>query len=329
MHQQVHHVHHHMHHVVHDINDHYDDSHHGSYGGFLGYHGHTMPIRTNHHHGYHGYVEPLNVDTAPMGQYPSRHIHDHLDVDTILRGHPYNYHHPTPEIALEGPISTAPVYEDMHHILNGPGIHDQPDVHYEVEMHARPYHHAYHDDDEYGDHDGDHGYHHHHHHHHGDEDMHGDKKHVIGKTKKKVDWGKKTKDTPRISKKGKSPREKYKTPRRQRRNMDDDDDDDGDVEVEKVPRNGHGVARLSYLTQKNGEEMEHAISDGIMDVEDVGRNIEEKVQRGVDRVTEISNHEVEAPDYDNEGYMQPSIHREDIVQEDNDYKKDNIKTNNI
>ena len=100
--------------------------------------------------------------------------------------------------------------------------------------------------------------------------------HVIGKTKKKVDWGKKTKDTPRISKKGKSPREKYKTPRRQRRNMDDDDDDDGDVEVEKVPRNGHGVARLSYLTQKNGEEMEHAISDGIMDVEDVGRNIEEK-----------------------------------------------------
>ena len=48
----------------------------------------------------------------------------------------------------------------------------------------------------------------------------------------------------------------------------------------------------------------------------------------MDRVTEISNHEVEAPDYDTEGHMEPTIHREDIVQEDNenDYKKDKIKT---
>ena len=72
---------------------------------------------------------------------------------------------------------------------------------------------------------------------------------------------------------------KQKTPVRQRRHEeydDDDDDDDDDVEIEKVPRNGHGVARLSYLTQKNGEEMEHAINEGILDVEDVGRSIEEK-----------------------------------------------------
>ena len=97
---------------------------------------------------------------------------------------------------------------------------------------------------------------------------------MIEKTKKKENWGKNTKDRTRISKKGQSTREKHKTPKIQRRNVDDGDDDD-DIEVEKVPRNGHGVARLSYLTQKNGEEMEHAISDGIMDVEDVGRNIEE------------------------------------------------------
>ena len=56
---------------------------------------------------------------------------------------------------------------------------------------------------------------------------------------------------------------------------DDDDDDDDDVEIEKVPRNGQGVARLSYLTQKNGEDMEHEIKEGVMDVEDVGRSIEE------------------------------------------------------
>ena len=64
--------------------------------------------------------------------------------------------------------------------------------------------------------------------------------------------------------------------KRLRRHEDDDDDDEDDVEIEKVPRNGHGVARLSYLTQRNGEEMEHEINEGILDVEDVGRSIEEK-----------------------------------------------------
>lgn len=55
---------------------------------------------------------------------------------------------------------------------------------------------------------------------------------------------------------------------------EDDDDDDDDVKIEKVPRNGQGVARLSYLTQRNGEDMEHEIKEGVMDVEDVGRSIE-------------------------------------------------------
>lgn len=66
-----------------------------------------------------------------------------------------------------------------------------------------------------------------------------------------------------------------KTKRTRRHYDDDEDDNDDDVEIEKVPRNGHGVSRLSYLTQKNGEEMEHEINEGIMDVEDVGRRIEE------------------------------------------------------
>ena len=180
--QAMHHMHHHIHHVVHDINDHYDDDHHGYenghhgyYGGHVGYHGHIMPIRTNHHQDHHGYTEPLNVDTAPMPHYPNRHWHDHLDVDTILRGHPYNFHHHAPPpVALEGPISTAPVYEDMHHMLNGPGIHDQPDVHYEVEMHAHPHEAEQHDDDEEGhESTGDHGDHSDYHH--DDEETHGDK----------------------------------------------------------------------------------------------------------------------------------------------------------
>ena len=42
------------------------------------------------------------------------------------------------------------------------------------------------------------------------------------------------------------------------------------------------------------------------------------VQRGVDRVTAISNHEVEAPDYDSEGHMEPTIHREDMQEDDED-----------
>ena len=42
------------------------------------------------------------------------------------------------------------------------------------------------------------------------------------------------------------------------------------------------------------------------------------VQRGVDRVTAISNHEVEAPDYDSEGHMEPTFHREDIKEDDED-----------
>eukprot|EP00794_Sanderia_malayensis_P017691 gene17691-19459_t len=128
-------------------------------------------------------LEPHSSDiigTTPMHHYPNRHVHDHLDVDSMLRGHPYPHHHHMPEVSLEGPISLAPVYEDMHHMLNGPGIHDQTDVHYEVEMHAHP------------------------------------------------------------------------------------------------------------------------------------------VQHGVDRVTELSNDEVEAPDYDHEGHMQPNIHREDIDDDDND-----------
>lgn len=168
--QQMHHVHHHVHHLIHDEHDHHDDHHHddhhhddhhqGMFGGYRGYHGHVMPIRTNHRHDEYGYTEPLNVDTAPMHHYPNRHMHDHLDVDSMIRGHPYTYPHHTPDIALEGPISTAPVYEDMHHMLNGPGIHDQPDVHYEVEMHAHPFHHEHedeHEDEHEEDHHDDHG----------------------------------------------------------------------------------------------------------------------------------------------------------------------------
>eukprot|EP00112_Aurelia_sp_Birch-Aquarium-sp1_P010071 Seg2170.2 transcript_id=Seg2170.2/GoldUCD/mRNA.D3Y31 product="hypothetical protein" protein_id=Seg2170.2/GoldUCD/D3Y31 len=200
-------AHSHDHHDDHHHDDHHHDDHHqGMFGGYRGYHGHVMPIRTNHRHDEYGYTEPLNVDTAPMHHYPNRHMHDHLDVDSMIRGHPYTYPHHTPDIALEGPISTAPVYEDMHHMLNGPGIHDQPDVHYEVEMHAHP----------------------------------------------------------------------------------------------------------------NGEDMEHEIKEGVMDVEDVGRSIEDNVQRGVDRVTAISNHDVEAPDYDSEGHMEPTIHREDMQEDDQD-----------
>ncbi len=171
MQQDLHHVHHHVHHMEHEpeIYDHH------------GYHGNQLPISMdNHHeHGDLGYTPPLNVDTAPMHHYPDRHIHDHLDIDSMLRGHPYPHHHHTPEVSLEGPISLAPVYEDMHHMLNGPGIHDQTDVHYEVEMHAHPYHHGYghhgydnhgddhHDDDHYDEnhhHENDHYYHEGYHH---------------------------------------------------------------------------------------------------------------------------------------------------------------------
>ena len=195
--QQMHHIHHHVHHLIHDLHNHHDDHHHdnhhqGMFGGYHGYHGHVMPIRTNHHHDEYGYTEPLNVDTAPMHHYPNRHMHDHLDVDSMIRGHPYTYPHHTPDIALEGPISTAPVYEDMHHMLNGPGIHDQPDVHYEVEMHAHPFHHEHereeeheddhHDDEDHESYHDDHGDDHHdddfHEDQHGDDheyDMHGDK----------------------------------------------------------------------------------------------------------------------------------------------------------
>eukprot|EP00795_Rhopilema_esculentum_P013810 gene13810-4739_t len=299
------------------------NDHRGYFGGSRGYHGHTMPIRTNHHHDEHGYVEPLNVDTAPMPHYPDRHVHDHLDVDTLLRGHPFNYHHHTPDVALEGPISTSSVYDDMHHMLNGPGIHDQPDVHYEVEMHAHPYHHETHHEDDHEDNDehGDHGddeyqeddYHEGHNGNDHENNLHGDKKHTIEKAKKKTQFKRKTaKKAHKVNKINKKKRE------RRHENEDEDDDDDDDVRVEKVPRNGHGVARLSYLTQKNGEDMEHEINEGILDVEDVGRSIEEKVQRGVDRVTEISNHDVEAPDYDSEGHMEPTIHREDIEESGDD-----------
>ena len=60
-----------------------------------------------------------------------------------------------------------------------------------------------------------------------------------------------------------------------RSTSDDDDDDDDDDEVEDVPRNGYGVSRLSYLTEQNGNTMEHEIGNRILDVEDVGRSIEE------------------------------------------------------
>ena len=36
-----------------------------------------------------------------------------------------------PGVAYEGPISTVSVF---HNRFRGPGIHDQPDVHYEEEM---------------------------------------------------------------------------------------------------------------------------------------------------------------------------------------------------
>jgi len=36
------------------------------------------------------------------------------------------------------------------------------------------------------------------------------------------------------------------------------------------------------------------------------------VQHGVNAVTDISNNEVEAPDYDRAGHMDPNIHREDL-----------------
>ena len=35
-------------------------------------------------------------------------------------------------------------------------------------------------------------------------------------------------------------------------------------------------------------------------------------------MTEISNHDVEAPDYDSEGHMDPTIHREDIEESGDD-----------
>ena len=101
--------------------------------------------------------------------------------------------------------------------------------------------------------------------------------HLIEKTKKKHNWRKTSSKMAHKSNKDHLLQTKQKTPVRQRRHEEyDDDDDDDDVEIEKVPRNGHGVARLSYLTQRNGEEMEHAINEGILDVEDVGRSIEEK-----------------------------------------------------
>ena len=100
--------------------------------------------------------------------------------------------------------------------------------------------------------------------------------HLIEKTKKKLNWRKTSR---RMVRKVDRKNLRNKTKLRLRRNEDDDendDDNDDDVEIEKVPRNGHGVARLSYLTQKNGEEMQHAINERILDVEDVGRSIEEK-----------------------------------------------------
>ncbi len=71
-----------------------------------------------------------------------------------------------------------------------------------------------------------------------------------------------------------SEKQTQKKSKRSTRNDDDDDDDDDD-EVEDVPRNGYGVSRLSYLTEQNGNTMEHEIGNRILDVEDVGRSIEE------------------------------------------------------
>ena len=96
------------------------------------------------------------------------------------------------------------------------------------------------------------------------------------KAKKKANWPKKTrKHKINYHKSHPTKRSLVKLKRPARSDDDDDDDDDDDVEIEKVPRNGQGVARLSYLTQKNGENMEHEIKEGVMDVEDVGRSIEE------------------------------------------------------
>lgn len=43
-----------------------------------------------------------------------------------------------PHIAHEGPISLVPAFQGEH--FGGPGIRDQPDVHYEDEMDQSRYH---------------------------------------------------------------------------------------------------------------------------------------------------------------------------------------------
>ena len=129
---QVHHLHHHVHHLVNHPGDHAVN--HVSAGG---QHDEHM-IDLFHHHGenhypLHSRPDPLNVATYPMHHFPMRQ--DQVDFDLHMRGHPFHLHD-HPDIAFEGPISLEPVYDDMHQLLNGPGIHDQSDVHYEVEMHA-------------------------------------------------------------------------------------------------------------------------------------------------------------------------------------------------
>lgn len=67
-----------------------------------------------------------------MNQNNHAHLHEHAhqEVESDDRIIP-------PHVAHEGPISLAPAFQGEH--FGGPGIRDQPDVHYEDEMDINRY----------------------------------------------------------------------------------------------------------------------------------------------------------------------------------------------